>query len=371
MASKTTYVQLSYNNETGGIRKTFRNIMNDGTGVKHYFDSYGIPISADKERNTELSLLKSWSNCLTPSLANTIYDECVQHQFSFAGRGHRQTTDICWFYTPEHNLNIIDSHNFIQWQYTWFMNFQHNLFCLDDNKIFEVKYDRDEEAKKLVQRGCPSSIANLYKLATSDDDTWFCVPLCSTDPEADVGNNLALMLFGIMSSAQCIFFKRRRDAEKFVAKLEGSVPMCGWCELQFNKTKDDLVGEFVNTVAEKKLLDRPIDQVVSCFEETSHYCQFCAEKLVPHIYDAFRNMVQAELKAQAIAEELLKEKPTRKKSPSPPKATEECPLSANELKAIPPRPPAKLRSPAGSIIDNKKKQQEWDAKYSQYKKWLK
>lgn len=76
----------------------------------------------------------------------------------------------------------------------------------------------------------------------------------------------------------------------------------------------------------------------------------------------------AERKAAELIAEVAAEKKTRK--PSPPKK-EECPLSPAELKAIPPRPPTKIRSPAGSLIDNTQKVQAWDSKYSIYRKWLK
>jgi hypothetical protein len=80
-----------------------------------------------------------------------------------------------------------------------------------------------------------------------------------------------------------------------------------------------------------------------------------------------------EAERHKIIEELLSSSLIKKSSSTKPKVIkqDDCPLTPNELKAIPPRPPAKLRSPAGSLIDNKKKQQEWDNKYSQYKKWLK
>lgn len=76
----------------------------------------------------------------------------------------------------------------------------------------------------------------------------------------------------------------------------------------------------------------------------------------------------AERKAAELIAEIAAEKKPRK--PSPPKK-EECPLSPAELKAIPPRPPTKIRTPAGSLIDNTQKVQAWDSKYSIYRKWLK
>lgn len=107
--------------------------------------------------------------------------------------------------------------------------------------------------------------------------------------------------------------------------------------------------------------------------EHSHYCEQCKNKIDAEAEECNRlRQLQIErqnaYREEIIAELLASEKKQPRK-PSPPKK-EECPLSPAELKAIPPRPPAKIRSPAGSLIDNKAKQQQWDNKYSIYKKWL-
>lgn len=93
-------------------------------------------------------------------------------------------------------------------------------------------------------------------------------------------------------------------------------------------------------------------------------------KLADSVSEAERKAAAeaAERKAADLIAEIAAEKKPRK--PSPPKK-EECPLSPAELKAIPPRPPTKIRTPAGSLIDNTQKVQAWDSKYSIYRKWLK
>jgi hypothetical protein len=108
-------------------------------------------------------------------------------------------------------------------------------------------------------------------------------------------------------------------------------------------------------------------------ENSVHYCQDCKNKIDAEAEECNRlRQLQIErqnaYREEIIADLLASEKKQPRK-PSPPKK-EECPLSPAELKAIPTRPPAKIRSPAGSLIDNKAKQVQWDNKYSIYKKWL-
>jgi hypothetical protein len=99
----------------------------------------------------------------------------------------------------------------------------------------------------------------------------------------------------------------------------------------------------------------------------------CAENLRTRIEEDKKQYEEREkAERERLAQELIEQEEAERKQrkASPPKK-EECPLSPAELKAIPPRPPAKLRSPAGSLIDNKAKQQQWDNKYAIYRKWLK
>ena len=118
----------------------------------------------------------------------------------------------------------------------------------------------------------------------------------------------------------------------------------------------------------------------TCFEcninkhcKDSHYCEQCKIKFDAEAEEC-RRLRQLQIERQnahreEIIADLLASEKKQPRKPSPPKK-EECPLSPAELKAIPPRPPAKIRTPAGSLIDNKAKQVQWDNKYSIYKKWL-
>lgn len=108
-------------------------------------------------------------------------------------------------------------------------------------------------------------------------------------------------------------------------------------------------------------------------ENSVHYCQDCKNKIDAENQECDRlrklHIERQNAYREEIIADLLASEKKQPRKPSPPKK-EECPLSPAELKAIPPRPPAKIRSPAGSLIDNKAKQVQWDNKYSIYKKWL-
>ena len=334
-----------------------------------------IPYSEDIQRNNQLTLLKSWNNALTPDRANWLYENCVKTNFDerrFANGG-RGRNDMLWFYDEQHNLNIIDRHN-----YTAFQDRFHTLFSKP--RIvggYVMRYELESEN-------------DIIEVTADNGDKWYAVCIYYTkDGELiDTSHSFSFCCFGLMTDAYVLYFKKNEDAQHFTDRMSGRVKMCPICEeVSTGKTRKlDMLGnswfkdaevalgqygentsadDIINALLQSEdfIVTRNNSGVCSnCCDDANQICQ----RLLIKKYEQIKKAKQAE-------EELLRSVSAtkRKRSTSPPSVEEVCPLSANELKAIPPRPSAKLRTSAGSLIDNKKAQSAWDAKYAQYKKWLK
>lgn len=206
---------------------------------------------------------------------------------------------------------------------------------------------------------------------------WYGIILQTVD-ETDPIDPYAFLLAGVKTTGYVYWFEREEMRDMFYGVISGTDTL----EIIDERTDKNNPLQINSVCAcDGKCLPRPM-MGRSWWKRIGYSTPcVCAEnkrRELDRIADekALREIEEAkarEAERQRLEEELIKQEEAERKQQrkaSPPKK-EECPLSPAELKAIPPRPPAKLRSPAGSLIDNTKKQQQWDAKYSIYRKWLK
>lgn len=246
----------------------------------------------------------------------------------------KQSNDIVWTYTKcKRNIGMLNEREMTAQCKDWIKKY--DVKCFDyNNKSFVVK---DKEWHTMT--------VQFYKDGELTDDNEY-------DP-------CAMFLASTWVSGFVYWFEDITLRDKFYRMLRLDCDLC-------KKTDCDLMDG--SPCAHNVCADCHKNNVLPYREIQANRRKATAElKRIKEENDRR----EAEANALRIADELLAEEKKEKKQRkvSPPKK-EECPLSPAELKSIPPRPPAKIRTPAGSLICNKVKQQQWDNKYAIYRKWL-
>lgn len=248
----------------------------------------------------------------------------------------KQSNDIVWTYTKcQRNIGMLNEKEMILQCNDWLNKFDVRCFNYN-NKSFVVK--GKEWHTMTVQ---------FYKDGELSDD-------------ANEYDPCAMFLANTWVSGFVYWFEDITMRNNFHQMLQRE---CGICKKRNPKNFMD-----ASPLAPYCCIKCMNDKVLPYREEQANKRKALAE--LKRIKEENERR-EAEANALRIADELLAEEKKEKKQRkvSPPKK-EECPLSPAELKSIPPRPPAKIRTPAGSLIDNKAKQQQWDNKYAIYRKWL-